>query len=179
MLDLLKRILILGGTVILLASIDASSPLAGTDIYTLGPRDKLRVTVFGEKDLSGTFEVDSGGWISMPLIGEILVAGLTVRQLEKSVRDRLLDGYLRNPLVSGEVLTYRPFFIDGEVDRPGEYAASQGMTVREAVALAGGFKFWADKKVALMTRRDHPKGRKIEVSMDATVYPGDYIWVRD
>ena len=150
------RVIALGGAVFLVALVGVPSAPAGAEAYKLGARDKLRITVFGERDLSGEFEVDSGGWISMPLIGEVRVAGLTLRELENTVSEKLRDGYLKNPLVSGGVISRRPFFIDGEVERPGEYPASQGMTVREAVALAGGFKFWANTEDAQVTRPSDP-----------------------
>lgn len=180
MFGLLKRCLMLGAAVFLLALVDQTLARAevDSDIYTLGARDKLRITVFGENDLSGEFEVDSAGWISMPLIGEIRATGLTARQLEEAVRTRLLDGYLKNPLVNSEVLSHRPFIIDGEVDRPGEYPIRLGMNVREAVAVAGGYKLGANKDIALVTRRDDPNGRKMQISLDELVRPGDYLWIR-
>ena len=173
------RVIALGGAVFLVALVGVPSASAGAEAYILGARDKLRITVFGEQDLSGDFEVDSGGAISMPLIGVIRAAGFTVRKLEKTVADKLRDGYLRKPLVSAAVVARRPFFIDGAVDRPGEYPASEGMTVREAVALAGGFKFWANTEDAQVTRPSDPPDHKRTVAMNDLVYPGDYIWIRD
>ena len=175
----LKRFLTFAATVLLLGFVGVPPSLAVYEVYTLGSGDKLRITVFGEEELSGEFEVDSAGWISMPLIGEVRAAGLTLRQVGKAVRERLLDGYLKNPQVSGEVLNYRPYFIDGEVEASGEYPFRQGITVREAVAVAGGFKYWANKKGAFITRRNDPAMPKKKVSMDALVYPGDYIWIND
>ncbi len=179
MSGLWKRMIALGGAVLLLALVGVPSVSVGAEAYKLGARDKLRITVFGEQDLSGVFEVDSGGSISMPLIGEVSVTGLTVRELENAVSERLRDGYLKNPLVSGGVISRRPFFIDGEVERPGEYPASQGMTVREAVALAGGFKFWANTEDAQVTRPSDPPDQKRTLAMNDPVYPGDYIWIKD
>ena len=163
----------------LVALATGPSGLAGEDIYTLGAGDKLRVIVFGQEDLSGEFEVDSAGWISLPLIGEVRVRRLTVRRLEKSIRDKLLDGYLKNPQVSAQVLNYRPYFIDGEVKNPGEYPFRQGITLREAAAVAGGLKYWANKKMAFITRRDNPEMKRKKVSIDTLVHPGDYIWIFD
>ncbi len=179
MTGLLKRLMALGSATLLLALVDVPSGFAGAEAYKLGARDKLLVTVFGERDLSGEFEVDSGGAISMPLIGAVRAAGFTVRELEKTVTEKLRDGYLRKPLVSAAVVVRRPFFIDGAVDRPGEYPASEGMTVREAVAVAGGFKFWANTENALVTRPSDPPGGKRTVAMNDLIRPGDYIWIRD
>ena len=150
-----------------------------SDVYTLGAGDKLRVIVFGEEDLSGEFEVDSAGWIAMPLIGEVRTAGRTVRQLEQAIVAKLLEGYLKKPQVSSEVLNYRPYFIDGEVEKPGEYPFRQGITIREAVAVAGGYTYWANKDDAFVTRRNDASRKKRKVKSNSLVLPGDYIWIED
>ena len=87
--------------------------------YTLGTGDKVRVTVFGEENLSGEFEIDSTGKISMPLVGDVRIGGLPPRDAEKAIADTLSQGYLANPRVNVEVLNYRPFYIIGEVNTPG------------------------------------------------------------
>ena len=120
---------------------EAASPATGS-----APGDQVRVTVFRHEDLSGEFEVDGEGFFAMPLVGEILSAGLTARQLENEIEIRLKGGgYLVNPQVSIEVLNYRPFYIIGEVNNPGSYQYVNGMTVINAVALAGGFSYRADQ----------------------------------
>lgn len=143
--------------------------------YVLGIGDKLRITVFGESDLSGEFEVSSTGQIAMPLIGAIPASGQTVDHVQTALRDRLADGYLRDPRVSIEVLTYRPFFILGEVMKPGGYGYVNGMTVVNAVALAGGYTYRADKGDIQIKRGGS------EVEQDAgeqtAVQPGDVIRV--
>ena len=78
-----------------------------------------------------------------------------------------------------EVLNYRPYFIDGEIEKPGEYPFRQGTTVREAAAVAGGFTYWADKNEAYVTGRNDPEQRKRKVSTSTLVQPGDYIWIED
>lgn len=157
---------------------------AEAGVYKLGGGDQLRIVIYGEEDLSGEFKVDGAGWVSMPLIGVVRVSGLTVRELEDAVREKLLDGYLKDPRVSAEVLKYRPFYIDGEVGEPGEYPFRQGLTIRQAASLAGGFNYWANKDVAYVRRRSNSgsiKGREEgldEVSTDVLVRPGDYIWIK-
>ena len=101
------------------ASLAASAATAPSKAYTLGPGDRLRVTVFNEKELSGEFDVDSVGKINMPLVGEIPVAKLTIAEVTNSIVDKLNTGYLRDPKVSIDVMNYRPFFILGEVLKPG------------------------------------------------------------
>ncbi len=109
--------------------------------------------MFRHKDLSGQFEIDGEGFVRMPLVGEIQGAGLTARELEDTIEDRLkTGGYLVNPQVSVDVLNYRPFYIIGEVNNPGSYQYVNGMTVINAVALAGGFTYRADQGDITITR---------------------------
>ena len=106
----------------------------------------MRVTVFRHVDLSGEFQLDGAGAFAMPLVGEIQGGGMDARQLESEIETRLKDGgYLVNPQVGIEVLNYRPFYIIGEVNNPGSYQYVNGMTVINAVALAGGFTYRADQ----------------------------------
>ena len=89
--------------------------------YHLGSGDRVKVTVFGEDDLSGEFEVDGSGNISMPLIGTVPAGQKTVGELEQQIMTQLKDGYLKDPKIAIEVLNYRPFYILGEVNEPGSY----------------------------------------------------------
>jgi polysaccharide export outer membrane protein len=147
--------------------------------YRLGANDKVRINVFGEDDLSGEFEVDGGGNISYPLIGQIAVGGLTIPEVEAKLTTLLKKDYLKQPRVSVEVLTYRPFFILGEVNVPGRYSYVNGMTVINAVAMGGGFSYRADRD-DIRISRDTPKGtQKFRATVDTPVLPGDVIEVKD
>ncbi len=170
---------LLAGVALIVGLVGMPSAQTIQNAYTLGAGDKLRIVVFGQEDLSGEFELDSSGWISLPLIGEIRATGLTLRQVEMAIREKLLEGYLKRPQVSAEVLNYRPYFIDGEVNEPGEYPFRQGITVREAAAVAGGFTYWANKNEAYVAGRNDPEKRKRKVSTSTLVQPGDYIWIED
>ncbi len=103
----------------------AAAPAAAADTtgfeYRLGSGDKLRVIVFGEESLTGEFLISGVGKISFPLIGEIDALGKTIPELQAAIEAKLADGYLKQPKVSAEVLNYRPFYILGEVMKPGEY----------------------------------------------------------
>lgn len=145
-----------------------------TTTYRLGSGDKLRVTVFGEEDLSGEFDVTGAGKISLPLIGQVQAAGLTVEETEEAIAAKLREGYLTNPKVNVEVLNYRPFYIMGEVNKPGEYPYSNAMTVLNAVAVAGGFTYRANEDKVFITRN---KGQETEHRIDPTVrvLPGDVV----
>jgi polysaccharide export outer membrane protein len=155
----------------------AQAAPAGDAGYRLGSGDKLRVIVFGEDELGGEYTVDGGGHVRLPLIGQVHAAGDTVNQFETEVADKLRDGYLKDPRVSAEVINYRPFYILGEVNRPGEYPFVNGMSVLNAVALAGGYTFRANQG-NVYVRRDG-SAREVTVKADQTskIYPGDIIRV--
>lgn len=141
--------------------------------YTLGPSDRLRVTVFGHPDLSGEFEIDGTGAISLPLIGQVAAAGLSTQVLEGTIAARLADGYVLDPRVSAEVINYRPYYILGEVGRPGEYPYAAGLTVQNAVAAAGGYTYRANKRVVFIKRKDAEAEMAYELTAATLVEPGD------
>ena len=143
--------------------------------YQLGSGDQLRVIVFGEENLSGEFLVDGGGTVSMPLIGELEAAGKTVQQFRVELEQRLSNGYLTNPRVSAEVLNYRPFYILGEVEESGEYPFSDGLTVMNAVARAGGFTYRANTRVVFIQRAGTSSEVETPLSPLLRVMPGDTI----
>src|SRR5262249_24090469 len=116
------------------AAVEPSEPSS----YVLGPSDRVRLKVYGEQDITGEYEVDTNGYISVRLAGRVKAAGLNTRQLEKAVAAALSKGLLRDPRVNAEVATYRPFFILGEVKKAGEYPYKARLTVLDAVASAGG-----------------------------------------
>jgi len=155
----------------------AAAPVAVDQAFRLEPGNKVKLTVFGEEDLSGEFEVDGQGYISVALIGEIHAGGLTSRQLENLVTEKLKDGYLVSPRVSVEVLNFRPFFILGEVNKPGNYPYVSNLTAINAIAMAGGYTYRAKKKPIIIKREKD--GQKIEIEADeaAPIYPGDTIQV--
>ena len=158
------RRLLLAGALVLLTACAAGSPAGGVGsaheapgteaatAYQLGVADRLRVIVFGEEDLSGEFEVDDTGAVSLPLVGQVRAKGLTLRDFESAVRQRLREGYLKDPRVSVQVLNYRPFYIIGEVEEPGEYPFVSGMNVLNAVALSGGYTPRANTSKVRITR---------------------------
>ncbi len=165
---------------VLLAVLAVGGVLADT-AYRLGAGDKVRVTVFGEADLSGEFEVSADGTLALPLIGEVKVGGLSLRESERLIGVKLADGYLQNPKVAIDVLNYRPFYILGEVRVPGKYPFETGMTVLTAVTLAGGFTYRADEKDILVIRAGRPGGDTTlrPVPLDMPVQPGDTIRVTE
>lgn len=159
------------------AQAEPPTQAAQSKAYTLGPGDKVKITVFGEEQLSGEFEVDSTGKISMPLAGDVPAVGQTVNQVSSTIVQRLTTGYLRDPKVSVEVLTYRPFFILGEVMKPGSFPYASGMTVVNAVALAGGYTYRADKGDITVKRAADPSKTKYHIEETGFVGPGDVVEV--
>ncbi|HZA65863.1 MAG TPA: polysaccharide biosynthesis/export family protein [Geminicoccaceae bacterium] len=155
------------------------APLEDISSYKLGPGDKLRVTVFRHEDLSGEFQVDGEGSFAMPLVGEIRGGGRTARQLESEIETALKSGgYLIDPQVGVEVLNYRPFYIIGEINNPGSFAYVSGMTVINAVALAGGFTYRADQDDIIISRGGS-NGPKVAAQFDTEVLPGDIVEVTE
>lgn len=145
--------------------------------YTLGPGDKLKLTVFGENDLSGDFTVDGAGFIRLPLVGEVRAAGYTAQQLEGAIANTLSPAYLKTPRVAVDVASYRPFYIIGAVARPGQYPYVDHMNALNAVALAGGFLPSAVESVVFIRREG--SNEEIEVPADRTtaIRPGDVVKV--
>jgi polysaccharide export outer membrane protein len=151
---------------------------AGETSYTMGPSDRIRVTVFRHPDLSGEFELDGAGNFAMPLAGEIKANGLTTRQLEARIAEVLGDGYIVEPQVSVQVLNYRPFYILGEVRSPGRYEYVDGMNVLQAVAMAGGYTYRAAQDDIIL-RRGGANGPAYAAKPDTALLPGDVIEVQE
>jgi polysaccharide export outer membrane protein len=151
----------------------------GTQRYTLDSGDKLRVVVFGQQGISGTYLVDAAGNIDLPLGGTIEARGLTTRQVARAITHRLSQGYVKNPNVTVSIEAYRPFFILGEVTTPGQYAYVPNMTVENAVAVAGGFSPRAYKKTVELTRNAGGKRATSDVPLDHPMRPGDTVVVKE
>lgn len=194
--------LALAGAFALITGLFADARAQNIAEYRLGTGDKLRVTVFGQPDMSGEFAVDAAGQVTVPLVGAVDAARLTVAELTKSITDRLAKDFLVDPKVSVDVLNYRPFYVLGEVKSPGSYAYVVGINIRQAIAIAGGFNRRAKTSVVTLYRdsRTDQKGatlmeldrqligerfgqrqshqlveEEFEADLDAPVLPGDTI----
>ncbi|MFA4939016.1 polysaccharide biosynthesis/export family protein [Brevundimonas sp.] len=141
--------------------------------YRLASADKVRIDVFGEDALGGEFVIEANGRITLPLIGEIPAAGLTVAQLQDAVAHALRQGYLNQPRVTAQVLTYRPIYILGEVNRPGEYPYVPDLTVLNAVATAQGFTYRANTRRIFVRRAGSQTEEPQPLTADTRVSPGD------
>ena len=148
-------------------------------LYRLGPGDKLRVTVFNEGDLSGEFAIDGQGFVRLPLIGQVQAAGLTTFGLESRIAGGFVNGgYLISPRVSVEIMSYRPFYIIGEVSKPGEYAYVNAMTAPNAIALAGGYTDRATESTIWVRHEGETSEREVAADETTRILPGDVIRVR-
>lgn len=156
---------------------DRGAAVAGA--YRLGAGDQIRVLVFGEPTLSGDFIVSDTGSVELPLVGSIKAAGLTIRDLQAEATKTFADGYVNNPRVTVEVLKYRPYYILGEVNKPGEYEFAAGMTVLNAVAAADGFTYRSNTKVVMVKHEGEATDREVELKPSTVVQPGDTIRIRE
>lgn len=146
--------------------------------YTLGAGDKVRVTTFGFENLSGEFTVGADNAIALPLVGAIPVKGLTPSDLQRQIAGALKDRKIvREPVVSAEVTEYRPYYILGEVGKPGQYPFTNGLTVLKAVATAQGFTYRANEKTIFITRDDTNSEIAVQLTPSTPVRPGDTVRV--
>lgn len=147
--------------------------------YRLGPDDQVALTIYGEPDLTKTYRVGPDGAVDVPLVGPVQAAGLTVDAFARSVEARLAAGYLQNPSVAGTIAEYRPFFILGEVNTPGEYPFRPGMTLDAAVALAGGYTYRAHPDFVIIQGEDEAVAHRVTISSALAIRPGDTIRVAE
>lgn len=145
--------------------------------YVLGPGDKLKLTVFEEADLSGDYTIDGTGFLRLPLIGQVRASGLNSTQLEGAIAAQLARGYLKQPRVSVQVATYRPFYIIGAVAKPGEYPYVNNMTALNAIALAGGFTPSAVESSIYIRREGSNAEVRMPVDRSTAIRPGDVVRV--
>jgi protein involved in polysaccharide export with SLBB domain len=153
---------------------EGSPPQTAPD-YRLGPGDKLKVTVFGNQDVSGEAVIDPQGRIAVSLIGQVQAGGRTVAEVEKTIIELLNKDYIVDPKVTIEVLNYRPFFILGEVNKPGSYYYIAGLNLRQAVAIGGGYTRRARTSEALIHRPEADGEVTITAHPETLILPGDTI----
>lgn len=153
----------------------AATSSTAAPTYPLGAGEALRITTFGEAALTGEFTIDADGNLAFPLIGSIRASGKTPEQLESAIKTRLADGFLINPRVTVEVKSYKPIYVLGEVNKPGEYAYVPGMTVLGLVAKAEGFTYRAQQKRVFIKRIGQPAEAELTLGAQTLVYPGDTV----
>jgi polysaccharide export outer membrane protein len=156
------------------ARADTDTAYGGAD-YRLGVGDKIHITVFDETDLSGDFQVDATGTVRLPLIGQVKAGGLTAHQLETQVASALAQGYLNDPKVAVEISDYRPFYVVGEVLKPGQYSFANGLTASSAIALAGGYTPKAVQSVIYVRHQGENTEHRMAATDSTAIRPGDVV----
>ncbi|MBR0894816.1 polysaccharide export protein [Bradyrhizobium tropiciagri] len=159
------------------APIAYAEPALSREAYNLGPGDKLRVVVYGQEGLTNSYAIDAAGAITMPLIGSVPARGRTPAGLAAEITARLRNGFIREPSVAVEIESYRPFFILGEVQAPGQYPYVPNMTVESAVAIAGGFSPRARRDEVTLTHTDASGAGRFVVPLGTPIGPGDTVFV--
>jgi polysaccharide export outer membrane protein len=148
---------------------------ASSGPYALGTNDQLHVQVYNEPTITGDYTIDGAGFLSIPVAGRVKAAGLTTEQLERKLTAKLNGGILKDARVTIQVGNYAPFYIRGEVKKPGEFPYKPGLTLGDAVALAGGYTYRADERKAYV----RPAGVGTELNrpldVDPPIAPGDNI----
>jgi protein involved in polysaccharide export with SLBB domain len=147
-------------------------------VYRLGPGDRIIIKVFGEEDLSMDVRLNDTGRLNYPFLGELVVQGLTVAQLEQLITRGLKGSYLRDPTVTVLIAEYRPFFVNGEVQKPGGFPYQPKLTVEQAIALGGGFTQRASHSRIEVIRASDPRHKPVRVELTDPVFPGDIITVK-
>ncbi|QYE35056.1 polysaccharide export protein [Polymorphobacter sp. PAMC 29334] len=153
-----------------------AAPVPSIAAYHLAPGDKLRITVFGEERLSGEYSLTPAGNVAFPLIGLVQADGKSVEEVQALITARLAAGYVNDPRVSAEVITFRPYYILGEVTRPGAFPFAVGLTLDQAVASAGGFTYRANHRRAFLRRAGDAKEHMVDLRAGTVaIAPGDTI----
>ena len=145
--------------------------------YALGAGDKLRITVYGEERLTGEYLIDGSGAIAFPLIGAVVAKGLTGPALAERLQLALSKGYLDNPSIAIDVLNFRPYYILGEVNKPGEYQFVEGLTIFSAVAKSEGFTYRADENRIFIRHKNESSETLYRLDGSTPVQPGDTVRV--
>ncbi|MCH8080171.1 MAG: polysaccharide export protein [Proteobacteria bacterium] len=155
----------------------AENDVADLKQYLLGTGDMVRIQVYDEKDLYLETRVSDTGTISYPFLGELAVKGISLAKLEALITSRLKGDYLINPKVSIDMIEYRQFYVNGEIENAGGFPYQPGLTVRKAISLAGGFKERASKDKIYIIHDDSTTSESTKVTLDEAVRPGDIITV--
>ncbi|MDR7146668.1 polysaccharide biosynthesis/export family protein [Rhizobium sp. BE258] len=147
--------------------------------YTLDSGDRLRITVFDQPSMTNSYTVDQAGYVAFPLVGQVPARGRTLQQLSGQLAAKLKQGYLRDPDVTIDVDRYRSIYVMGEVGQPGQYAYVPGLTVQNAIAVAGGFSSRANQASVDVTRKINGQVITGRVNISSAIIAGDTIYVRE
>ena len=147
--------------------------------YRLGPNDRTRIIVYGQPTLTGEFQLDGNGVLSYPLIGNVDARGMTPAELQATIAQRLDKDWVHNPSVSVEVSNRRPFYVVGEVQKPGSYPYVTDMSVLNAIATAGGQTYRANMADFYIKRKQDGRVVRVQATQESLLQPGDTVVVRE
>jgi hypothetical protein len=159
------------------AAVPSQSSAEPSADYVLGAGDRIRLSLYGDTTFSGEFAVADNGTVSLPLIGTQPAGGITVSAFRDAIEAKLADGYYRDPKLSAEVINFRPFYILGEVNKPGQYPYVTGMTLGQAVAIAEGYTYAARKGTIAIRRARTAEEVKVSANPAMPIGPGDTVRV--
>jgi polysaccharide export outer membrane protein len=148
------------------------------DDYKIGSGDTIKITVFGQQDLSIETLLNDSGKVDYPFLGQLQATGQTLAEFQQKIYLGLKGDYLINPNVSVTIVQYRPFFIDGEVEKPGGYPFQPGLTINKAAALAGGYTERASLTKIFIIRSNDSQQESINIHANAKIQPGDIITIK-
>lgn len=159
--------------------VSTSSPTPTTvdQTYVLGAGDEIRMMVYNEPDLTTDVRLGPSGEIVAPLVGVVNANGMTTVQLSQTLADRYRQGYLRNPQITVTIASYRPFYVTGEVNRPGPYPYVADLSLSRAVAIAGGFNDRAGKQQVWVRRSGATSEQAYSINANLALQPGDTVRV--
>jgi polysaccharide export outer membrane protein len=155
------------------AAANGAIPVADAPVLQRG--DKIKVSVYGEDNLNGVYDIDPSGSISLPLAGSVRAAGRTKLELQRDITRRYKSEYLQDPKVTVEIASFRPFYIMGEAEKPGEYPYRSGLNLLSAVTTAGGFTYRASRSTVLIQHFGENVWREYPLSSSIAIAPGDHI----
>jgi polysaccharide export outer membrane protein len=151
--------------------------VAATTTPPLQRGDKLRITVYGEDKITGDYEVDPGGNVTLPLAGTVHAGGMTREAFQRELTQKLRSQYLKEPKVTIDVIAFRPIYVMGEVEHPGEYPFRGGLNIVTATALAGGVTYRGSRTNVLIQHPNESAPRQYPLEPTVPVFPGDIIHV--
>jgi len=147
--------------------------------YRLATGDRIRINVFNHDELSGDYQLDGEGRFSMPLIGVVEAEDLNSVELEVLLVEKFKPDFLVNPRIFIQLITYRPYYLIGEVASRGAFPYVAGMTYLRAIANAGGYTYRAKQDWVFVIRGDDPEQEELKLSVEEKVQPGDIIRIAE
>jgi protein involved in polysaccharide export with SLBB domain len=155
--------------------VEPERPAAATLATHIQAGDRIKLTVYGEDNLTGFYDVDPAGRVSLPLVGQIGAAGRTVSELERDIMGRYRGAYLQDPKVTVDIVEFRPFYIMGEVTNPGQFAYRSGLNVLTAISTAGGLTYRASRSAVLIQHPGENVWHQYAPTSTVLIAPGDLI----